>query len=166
MSPRSTADWLAMNGPVIAEFRANAGRVSRRYPVLLLTTTGARTGEPRVTPLNFSVDGDRLVVIASKGGSASDPSWYRNLVANPEVTIELGSETFSARATTAEEPERTRLFDRQAAVMSFFDGYRRRVKTRQIPVVVFEAEPGLVARALRTSGPGAPDARGSMSPQL
>lgn len=137
-----------MNEPVIAEFRANAGRVSRRYPVLLLTTIGARTGQPRVTPLNFSVDGDRLVVIASKGGSARHPSWYHNLVADPEVTIELGSERFRARASIAEEPERTRLFDRQARQMSFFDGYRRRVTARQIPVVVFEAEPSVVHRAL------------------
>jgi deazaflavin-dependent oxidoreductase (nitroreductase family) len=140
-----------MNEPVIAEFRANAGRVSRRYPVLLLTTIGGRTGQPRVTPLNFSVDGDRLVVIASKGGSATHPAWYRNLVANPEVTIELGAETFRARASTADEPERTRLFDQQARLMSFFDGYRRRVQARQIPVVIFEADPDLVRRALSGS---------------
>ena len=127
MSPRSTAEWRAMNEPVIAEFRARGGRVSRKYPVLLLTTIGARSGQPRITPLNFSVDGDRLVVIAS-----------------------AGRETFQARATTAEEPERTRLFDQQAAAMSFFGGYRRRVRTRQIPVVVFEAEPGVVRRALET----------------
>jgi len=148
MSPRSTAEWLAMNGPVIAEFRARSGHVSRKYPVLLLTTTGRKSGQPRVTPLNFSVDGDRLVAIASAAGAARHPAWYLNLVANPEVTIELGTETFAARARTAEEPERTRLFDRQARRMPFFDGYRRRVKAREIPVVVFEAEPGVVARAL------------------
>lgn len=151
MSPRSTADWLTMNEPVIAEFRARGGRVSRKYPVLLLTTTGAKTGRPRVTPLNYSVDGDRLVVIASAGGASRHPAWYRNLVANPDVTIELGGETFAARAVTAEEPERTRLFDQQAAVMSFFDGYRKRVKARQIPVVVFEAPPGSVRRVLSDS---------------
>lgn len=128
-----------MNEPVIAEFRANAGRLKRRrWPVLLLTTTGAKSGKPRVTPLNFSTDGDRLVVIASSGGAAKDPFWYRNLVAHQEVTIELGTETFRARASTAKEPERTRLFDRQAAVMPFFDSYRRSVKSRRIPVVVFE----------------------------
>jgi len=138
MSPRSTADWLEMNEPIIAEFRTNGGKVSRRYPVLLLTTTGARSGLPRVTPLNYSVDGDRLVVIASKGGSATHPSWYHNLVANPEVTIEIGAEIFRARATTAEEPERTRLFDQQAAEMTFFDGYRKRVRARLIPVVIFD----------------------------
>ena len=131
--------WKKMNDPVIAAFRANGGNVpGRQWPVILLTTTGAKSGKPRVNPLNYSVDGDRLVVIASKGGSPTHPDWYRNLVANPEVTIEIGTEKFQARATTAEEPERTRLFDQQAAQMAFFDGYRQKVTARQIPVVVFE----------------------------
>ena len=139
MAVRTPADWKAMNDPVIAEFRSHGGTVtSRRWPVILVTTTGSKTGQPRVTPLNFSTDGDRLVVIASKGGSPTNPSWYTNLVAYPEVTIEHGTETFRARAVTAEEPERTRLFDRQAAVMPFFDGYRRSVTARRIPVVIFE----------------------------
>jgi deazaflavin-dependent oxidoreductase (nitroreductase family) len=139
MSSRSDAGWRAMNEPVVAEFRANGGRVkSRRWPVILLTTTGARSRRPHLPPLNFSTDNDWLVVIASKGGSSTHPDWYRNLVANPEVTIEHEGETFRARARVAEEPERTRLYDRQAAKMTFFDGYRRRVKARQIPVVVFE----------------------------
>jgi deazaflavin-dependent oxidoreductase (nitroreductase family) len=139
MSSRSADEWQQQNAPVIAEFRAHGGQVrSRRWPVLLLTTIGARSGRPHTTPLNYSVDGDRLVVIASKGGSPTHPDWYRNLVAHPEVTIELGGETFRARASTAEEPERTRLFDQQAAVMAFFDGYRQQVAARQIPVVVFE----------------------------
>ncbi len=135
-----TADyWKAMIRPDIARFRANAGEVAgRRWPLLLLTTTGAKTGQPRVTPLNFSIDGDRYVVIASKGGSATHPSWYLNLVANPEVTIEVGTQTFRAHATTAQEPERTRLFDKQAAEMAFFDSYRKRVTAREIPVVIFE----------------------------
>ena len=134
-----TADyWKAMIRPDIASFRAHGGAAAgRRWPLLLLTTTGARTGLPRVTPLNFSVDGDRYVVIASKGGSATHPSWYLNLVANPEVTIEVGADVFRARASTAQEPERTRLFDQQAAQMAFFDSYRKRVKARQIPVVIF-----------------------------
>jgi deazaflavin-dependent oxidoreductase (nitroreductase family) len=136
--PRTTAAWHRMNDPVIAEFRASHGKTSRKYPVILLTTTGARSGKPLTTPLNFSIDGDRLVVIASKGGSPTHPAWYHNLVANPIVTIEHDGETFQARASTAAEPERTRLFDRQAAVRSFFDGYRKRVKAREIPVVVFE----------------------------
>ncbi len=133
------ARWGKMNEAVIAEFRANAGRMKRRKnPILLLTTTGARTGEPRVVPLNYTEDGERHVVIASSGGSSDHPAWYTNILAHPEVTIEVGGEKFRARAIPAEEPERTRLFDRQAEQMPFFDGYRRRVKAREIPVVVFE----------------------------
>ncbi len=127
-----------MNEPVIAQFRANRGRVDRRHPVVLLTTTGARSGKERVTPLNFTEDGDRLVVIASAGGSSRHPGWFRNLVANPEVTVEHEGERFRARARVAEEPERTRLYDLQAQRMPFFDAYRRRVKAREIPVVVLE----------------------------
>ena len=130
--------WRTMNEPVIRQFRERGGRTDRRHPVILLTTIGARTGKERVTPLNFSRDGERLVVIASAGGAAKHPAWYLNLVANPTVTIEDENETFRARARTAEEPERTRLFDAQAAAMPFFDAYRRRVKAREIPVVVFE----------------------------
>jgi len=133
------ARWRRMNEPLIAEFRATGGRLSRRrHPVLLLTTTGAKTGGPRVVPLNYTQDGDRLVLIASSGGSARHPAWYTNIVATPEVTIEVAGSTFRARATPAEEPERTRLFDRQAERMPFFDSYRKRVKTREIPVVILE----------------------------
>ena len=133
--------WKQQNVAVIAEFRANDGVVGGRYagrPMMLLTTTGAKSGVERVTPLNYSADGDRIVVIASRGGAPTHPDWYRNLVANPEVTVEVGTEKYRARARTAEEPERTRLFDQQAALMPFFDGYRKQVTAREIPVVVFE----------------------------
>ena len=133
--------WKQQNVAVIAEFRANDGVVGGRYagrPMMLLTTTGAKSGVERVTPLNYSADGDRIVVIASRGGTPTHPDWYRNLVANPEVTVEVGTEKYRARARTAEEPERTRLFDQQAALMPFFDEYRKQVTAREIPVVVFE----------------------------
>ena len=97
MAEKSVADWVAMNDPVIASFRANGGRTGRKYPVILLTTIGAKTGQPRVTPLNFLEEDGRISVIASRGGSATDPGWYRNLVANPVVTIEHETETFQAR---------------------------------------------------------------------
>ncbi len=135
---KTAAEWTAMNEPVIASFRVTGGRTDQKHPVILLTTTGARTGQPRVTPLCFVEHDGRISVIGSKGGSETDPAWYRNLLAHPEVTVECGGETFRARARTAAEPERTRLFDLQVAQMPFFDGYRRRVTTRQIPVVVFE----------------------------
>src|SRR5439155_17056429 len=106
---RTTAQWLAINEPLIAEFRSHQGQTSGRNPVILLTTVGRKSGRPLVTPLNFSVDGDRVVAIASAGGAERHPAWYLNLVANPDVTIERGAETYRARATTATEPERTRL---------------------------------------------------------
>lgn len=143
MKQWTAADWAAMNDPVVAEFRASGGRVKGRGPMLLLTTIGAKSGEPRLTPLNCSRDGDRLVVIGSKGGSPTHPAWYLNIVANPVVTIEVGRDdgtldTYRARARTAQEPERTRLFDAQIAIMPFFEKYRQQVKDREIPVVVFE----------------------------
>ena len=140
MSTKTPTEWQQQNDPVIAQYRATGGQVTGRYagrPLLLLTTTGAKSGQPRVTPLNYSTDSERLIVIASKGGSPTHPDWYRNLVAHPEVTIEQGSETFRAHATTAEEPERSRLFAQQAAEMPFFAEYERIVTARQIPVVVF-----------------------------
>jgi len=142
MPSSETERWRAMNEPVIKQFRETGGQTSRKRPVILLTTTGRKTGKPRVTPLNFTVDGDRLAVIGSKGGSATHPSWYLNLLDDPIVTIERGGDTYRARARVAEEPERSRLFDQQAKAMPFFDGYRKRVKAREIPVVVFERLPG------------------------
>jgi deazaflavin-dependent oxidoreductase (nitroreductase family) len=132
------ARWKSMNEPLIEQFRAAGGRLRRKNPVLLLTTTGSRSGRPLTVPLNYSVDGERLVVIASAGGSARHPAWYLNLVADPNVVIEHDGETFRARAHVVEEPERTRLYDRQVAAIPFFDGYRRRVRAREIPVVAFE----------------------------
>ncbi len=133
--------WKQQNVAVIAEFRANAGVVGGPYagrPLMLLTTKGAKSGQERITPLNYSTDGDRIAVIASRGGAPTHPDWYRNLVANPEVTVEVGAERYRARARTAQEPERTRLFDQQAALMPFFDAYRKQVTAREIPVVVLE----------------------------
>ena len=135
----SASYWHQLNKRVVAEFRANNGVLkTRKWPVILLTTTGVKSGRKHTTPLNFSRDGDDLVVIASKGGSSSHPDWYLNLTANPEVEIEDGPEKFNAIAKVAREPRRTKLYDAQAREMTFFDGYRKRVKSREIPVVVFE----------------------------
>jgi deazaflavin-dependent oxidoreductase (nitroreductase family) len=151
-------DWERMNDPVVARFRAAGGRTpGRSNPLLLLTTTGVRTGAARLIPLNFTRDGDRYVVVGSKGGSASHPAWYRNLVAHPVVTVEVDGEVFRALASTASEPERTRLFDQHAARMPFFDGYRRRVKAREIPVVVLERLP---PDPVRPAGSDAPATAG------
>lgn len=126
-------DWEAFNRGVIEEFRSNGGKQG----LILLTTTGAKSGLPRTTPLNYSTDGARLVVIASKGGSPTHPDWYHNLIANPEVTIEVGGERFQARAMVAQGEERQRLFDRQAAIWPFFAKYQE-TTPRLIPVIVFE----------------------------
>lgn len=131
-------DWNAFNKDVIEQFRANGGDVpGRKYPVILLTTTGAKSGLPRTTPLNYSLDGDRIVVIASKAAAPTHPDWYHNLVAHPEAIVEIGTEKFPVRATIAEGAERQRLFDAQAALMPFFAEYQQQT-TRQIPVVILE----------------------------
>ncbi len=135
-----TTDYNEFNRKLIEEFRANGGKVSGMFagaPLLLLTTTGARSGQPRVAPLLYSTDNGRPVVIASKGGAPTHPDWFHNLRANPEVTVEVGAETFPARATIPAGAERQRLFDQMAAQMPNFAEYQRNT-TRQIPVVVLE----------------------------
>lgn len=132
--------WLSLNDGVIAEFRANGGQCGGRWegnPMVLLTTTGARSGEARTSPLTYTTDGDRLVLIASRAGDDRHPAWYHNLVANPEVTIELGTERFPARALVADEPERSRLLDARIAEMPRFGEYVE-MTDRTIPVVVIE----------------------------
>ena len=106
-------------------------------PVLILTTVGAKSGRVRKTPLAYSKDGERHVVIASKGGGPTHPAWYHNLVANPEVTVEVLGEGFRARARVAEGDERDRLFRNQADQMPNFYQYQERT-SRRIPVVVLE----------------------------
>jgi len=126
------------NRKIIDEFRANHGKVGGRFEgrtLLLLHTKGAKSGRERINPLAYVKDGDQYVIIASKGGAPTSPSWYFNLLANPLVTVEVGNETFSAHATVAEEPERTRLYDKMVEKMPAFDDYRRKT-TRQIPVIV------------------------------
>src|SRR6516225_11207871 len=126
-----------LNQSVIEEFRANQGRVGgplEGWPVLLLTMTGAKTGRTLVRPLCYSRDGDRIVVIASRGGAPRNPPWYHNLIANPVVTVEVGSDKFKARANQTSGAERQRLFDAQARLMPFFNDYQNKTK-RQIPVL-------------------------------
>ncbi len=128
------------NLKIIEEFRANGGETFGPFkgrPLLLLTTTGAKSGEERTTPLVYSKDGDRLVIIASMGGAPKHPAWYLNLVANPKATVEVGAEKFTARASVAEGAERERLYAQQAAEMPAFNEYQEKT-TRQIPVVVLE----------------------------
>lgn len=128
------------NAGIIEEFRANAGRVGGFFEgktLLLLHTRGAKTGLPRTNPLVYLPDGERFVVIASKGGAPSDPDWFRNLVADPNVTVEVGTQTIPARAVVITGPERDELYARQAERLPAFADYERKA-TRTIPVIALE----------------------------
>jgi deazaflavin-dependent oxidoreductase (nitroreductase family) len=131
---------VSWNQNVIEQFRTNEGRVGGMFeglPILLLHHTGARTGTVRVNPLAYLKDGDRFVVFGSKGGSDTNPDWYHNLVAKPEVTIEVGTDTHRVRARVAEGEERERLWALQKRAMPAFAQYEERT-ARQIPVIVLE----------------------------
>ena len=133
-------DFAAFNQALVDEFRNDGGKVTGPFagaPLALITTTGAKSGRRRTTPIVYTTEGDRIVIIASKGGAPTSPDWYHNLVAHPEVTVELPNETFDARARVAEGPERERLWRAQAALMPNFDEYQK-ATTRKIPVVVLE----------------------------
>jgi deazaflavin-dependent oxidoreductase (nitroreductase family) len=125
------------NTKVIDEFRANGGKVGGQFanaPMVLLTTKGAKSGKTYVHPLVYSKDGDRYVLIASFAGAPKHPSWYHNIVANPTVKLEIGNEKFQAKAKITSGEERERLYNAQAAMMPFFNDYRKKT-SRQIPVV-------------------------------
>ena len=126
------------NKNIINEFRANEGRVGGRFEgrtLLLLHNKGAKSKQERINPVAYVQDGERFVVIASKGGAPTHPDWYYNVVAHPDLTIEVGTETFQVHAKVAEEPERTRLYDKMVEMMPAFDDYRHKT-TRVIPVIV------------------------------
>ena len=128
------------NLDIAREFRANGGRVGGMFegrPILILTTIGAKSGKPHETPLVYQPDGGRMYIFASKAGHDSHPAWYHNLLANPEVTLEVGTETFKARATVVEGEERERIYQQQVASMPQFAEYQAKT-TRVIPVVALE----------------------------
>ena len=130
-----------MTKTLITDFRTNGGQVTSGpfagRLVLLLTTTGAKSGQARLAPLVYSRDGDDYVIVASKGGSPTHPAWYHNLLAHPAVMVEVGGETFEARARVTEGAERDRLFAERAAASPNFAEYQRKT-TRVIPVVVLK----------------------------
>jgi len=131
---------LAFNRKLIADFRAGHGQLSgpmagRR--LMLLTTTGAVSGEPRTTVLGYRMHGDEYLAIASANGAPSDPAWYRNLVANPVVTVEAGPEKFQARARTARPHERGEL----AKLIDYLEGEQAKT-SREIPIVILERVAG------------------------
>ncbi len=125
------------NVGVIAEFRKNHGKVGGYFegaPVLLIHSTGARTGKPRLTPVMYLKDGDRYLVFSSKGGAPTNPDWYYNLVAHPEAKIEVGDNTIDVHAQEMKGPEHDRLYAKQVSLYPQFGEYQRKTK-RIIPVI-------------------------------
>ena len=135
----SDEEFLAYNHGVISEFRANHGVVSQPpFPILLLTTTGARTGRSATVPLGFAVDDNgRVFVMASKAGAPKHPAWFHNLKANPSVTVELGERSFQAQAVETEGEERDRLYGMISDGASEYEKNTDRV----FPVIVLEGVP-------------------------
>ena len=126
------------NTAIIEEFRANKGKVGGPFAganLLLLHTKGAKSGLERINPMMYFVDGDRYVVIASKSGADTHPDWYINLLANPELHVELGTEQFPAIASVPSEPERTKLYEKMESISSGFTEYKHKT-SRTIPVVI------------------------------
>ncbi len=131
---RATNDW---NAKIIEEFRANEGKVGGNFegaPVLLLHTTGARSGTERVNPMMYLNEDNRIYVFASKAGAETHPDWFHNLRANPRVSVELGTEHYEATAVILDEEERSRVYAEQATRFPGFADYQSKT-TRVIPVV-------------------------------
>jgi deazaflavin-dependent oxidoreductase (nitroreductase family) len=131
------SDW---NTQIIDEFRANGGKVGGQFegaPLLLLHTTGAKSGQARVNPMMYQADGDNFAVFASKAGAPTNPDWYHNLLANPRASIEVGDSTVNVIAKVAEGDDRERLWSRQKELYPGFADYEAKT-TREIPVIVLE----------------------------
>ena len=132
-----TNDW---NAQIIEEFRTNGGKVGGNFdgaPLLLLHTIGAKTGQERVHPVMYLPVDDRYAVFASKAGAPEHPAWFHNLTAHPEVTVEMGKETFRARATVAQRAERDKLYAQQSKLYPGFAEYEAKTD-RVIPVVLLD----------------------------
>jgi deazaflavin-dependent oxidoreductase (nitroreductase family) len=134
------SDQNAYNRKLIAEFRENRGRSDGPMagrPLLLLTTTGARSAQQRTTPLMYVRHGERLLIIASNAGAPKHPDWYRNLVAHPDVVVEVGADTYEASAVVLEGAERQQLWDSIVRQYPFFTEHQAKI-ARQIPIVALE----------------------------
>jgi deazaflavin-dependent oxidoreductase (nitroreductase family) len=130
------------NKSVIEEFRTNAGKVGGPFAgktLLLLHTIGARSGLERVNPVAYVIDEDRFVIVASKGGAPTNPAWYHNILAHPNISVEVGVNEVRVVASVSSEPERSRLYDKMIAMLPVFAEYRQRT-TRIIPVITLRRE--------------------------
>lgn len=131
------SEW---NQAVVEEFRANGGEVGGRFNgrnLLLLHTIGRESGVERINPIAYVRDSKRFVIIASKGGADTHPDWYYNLISHPDITIEVGTESFQVHAVEAREPERSRLYEKMIEMMPAFAEYRQKT-ARVIPVFILK----------------------------
>jgi deazaflavin-dependent oxidoreductase (nitroreductase family) len=138
-------DFLTMNAKAIAEFRANGGTCGPPFegtPIVLVTMKGAKSGRELCSPLAYSTDGDDVIVIASMGGAPKNPNWYHNLKANPDVTLEVGTDKYEATAVITEGEERERLYAAQAKELPIFNKYAEKAAPRVIPVLRFVRKGG------------------------
>jgi len=129
------------NSRIISEFRANAGKVGPPFEnatLLLLHSTGAKSGQERVSPLGYQAADGGYAIFASKAGAPGNPDWYHNLLANPRASVEIGTGTVDVTARVADPEERERIWSRQKEAAPQFAGYERQAAPRQIPVVILE----------------------------
>lgn len=136
----AVTDYASFNVPVIEEFRANAGKVTGTFEgveLALITSIGAKSGQPRVSPLVYVTDAGRLVIAATAAGSPKNPAWYFNLIAHPDVTVEVGTDTYRARAVEAQGAERDRLFAKVVNTYPRLGTYESETD-RTVPVFVLE----------------------------
>ncbi len=141
MAQRNANDW---NKRIIDEFHANQGKVGGPFEgatLLLLTTTGAKSGQKRTTPLAYLQEGERIYIFASKAGAPTNPDWYYNLVAHPTATVEIGTETFQARVVEIKGEERDQIYARQVQRMPGFGDYEQKT-ARKIPVIELQRQHG------------------------
>jgi deazaflavin-dependent oxidoreductase (nitroreductase family) len=137
----SSRPWFAEHVDRYVETNGEDGHDWNGKPTLLLTTRGRRSGEPHTLPLIYGRDGHRLVVVASRGGAPKHPAWYLNLLADPEVDVQVKGERFHARAYPAGTDEKPRLWQTMTGIFPDYDAYQRKT-TREIPVVVLERTGG------------------------
>jgi deazaflavin-dependent oxidoreductase (nitroreductase family) len=130
-------EWVAEHTRRYVETDGADGHDWKGVPTLLLTVTGRKSGKPRRTALIYGQDGDHYLIVASKGGAQEHPEWYRNLVANPEVQVQVLGDRFTARARTATPEERPRLWEQMAAIWPAYNEYQTKT-SRIIPVVILE----------------------------